>query len=157
MSPAGSRTRHFRPQVRLGSDSPGWMSCLFIAALMILWILSAGERELVAALGFACAGLWMVVYTGATVAFFLLGSALLHGPDMATDKVKVFNVSTLPKVEESVTALNSAKATDSFEKAKEALESSVVFTEGPSDRAKTEQIKDQLAIATTNKIGRAHV
>ena len=42
------------------------MSCLFIAALMILWILSAGERELVAALGFACAGLWMVVTRPAT-------------------------------------------------------------------------------------------
>jgi hypothetical protein len=92
----------------------------------------------------------MVVYTGATVAFFLLGSALLHGPDMATDKVKVFNVGTLPKVEESVTALNSAKAADSFEKAKKALRSSVVFTEGLSDKAKTKQIKGQLAIATAN-------
>ena len=96
------------------------------------------------------AGLSMVVYTGATVAFFLLGSALLHGPDMATDKVKVFNVGTLPKVEESVTALNSAKATDSFEKANDAMKTSVIFTEGLSDVAKTKQIKDQLAIAKTN-------
>jgi len=42
------------------------MSCLFVAVLLILWILSAGERELVAALGFACAGLWMVVTRPAT-------------------------------------------------------------------------------------------
>ena len=66
MSPAGSRTRPSRLQVRLGSDSPGWMSGLFAAVLLILWILSAGERELVAALGFACAGLWMVVTRPAT-------------------------------------------------------------------------------------------
>ena len=96
------------------------------------------------------AGLSMVVYTGATVAFFLLGSALLHGPDMATDKVKVFNVGTLPKMKESVVALNSAKATDSFEEANDAMKASVVFTEGLSDVAKTKQIKDQLAIAKTN-------
>ena len=96
------------------------------------------------------AGLSMVVYTGATVAFFLLGSALLHGPDMATDKVKVFNVGTLPKMKESVVALNSAKATDSFEKANDAMKTSVVFTEGLSDVAKKNQIKDQLAIAKAN-------
>ena len=96
------------------------------------------------------AGLSMVVYTGATVAFFLLGSALLHGPDTATDKVKVFNAGTLPKMKESVVALNSAKATDSFEKANDAMKTSVVFTEGLSDVAKTKQIKDQLAIAKTN-------
>jgi len=86
------------------------------------------------------AWLSMVVYTGATVAFFLLGAALLHGPDMATDKVKAFEKNTLPKLAAVVAGDNNG----SFVLAKEHVTAALVFTEDQTDDNKTAQIKAEL-------------
>ena len=89
------------------------------------------------------AWLSMVVYTGATVAFFLLGAALLHGPDMATDKVKAFQKDTMPKLAQVVPA----DANGSFATAISHIEAAVTFTDAQNDANKTGQIKGELAEA----------
>ena len=89
------------------------------------------------------AWLSMVVYTGATVAFFLLGAALLHGPDMATDKVKAFQKDTMPKLAQVVPT----DANGSFAAATSHIEAAVTFTEAQKDANKTAQIKGELAEA----------
>ncbi|HCU86196.1 MAG TPA: hypothetical protein DGP39_01600 [Verrucomicrobiales bacterium] len=92
------------------------------------------------------AWLSMVVYTGATVAFFLLGAALLHGPDMAADKVKAFQKNTLPTLE----AVVPADVNGSLVKAKQHVVAAVTFTGGQEDANKTAQIKAELVGAVTN-------
>ena len=91
------------------------------------------------------AWLSMVVYTGATVAFFLLGAALLHGPDMATEKVKAFQKNTLS----TLAAVVPSDANDTLVRAEQHVAAAVTFTEGQEDANKTAQIKAELMGAVT--------
>mgnify|MGYP004133502855 CR=1 FL=1 len=94
------------------------------------------------------AWLSMVVYTGATVAFFLLGSALLHRAEMPEAKLKAFREGQLTELEVAVGESPSAEVKGHFDKALAAMNASTVYGADMTDEQRLEHVKAELGVAT---------
>ena len=94
------------------------------------------------------AWLSMVVYTGATVAFFLLGSALLHRAEMPEQKMEKFRETQMPALIAALDQSSSAEAKGHFEKALAAMNGSTVFGADMTDAQRLEHIKAEIGVAT---------
>ena len=89
----------------------------------------------------------MVIYTSATIAFFLLGAALLYSPKIAAEKVQAIIDKTVPSLEQKVRQLSSVKAGESFEVTTNALRVALIFPDLLSDKEKKLHIKTNLTNA----------
>ena len=99
------------------------------------------------------AWLSMVVYTGATIAFFLLGSALLHRPEMPLEKMEIFRKDVLPGLVEVVEAEGSPSAKKEFAKAQASIQKSTLFKSGMNNDQQMLHIKTHLTIASDHLKG----
>jgi Mn2+/Fe2+ NRAMP family transporter len=89
----------------------------------------------------------MVIYTSATIAFFLLGAALLYSPKIAAEKVQAIIDERVPSLEQKVRQLGSVKAEESFEVTTNALRVALIFPDDLSDKGKKHHIKINLTNA----------
>ena len=94
------------------------------------------------------AWLSMVVYTGATVAFFLLGAALLHRAEMPEQKIEKFREAQMPALVSAVDQSPSVELKEHFDKARTAMNASTVFGADMTDGQRLDHVKAQIAVAT---------
>jgi Mn2+/Fe2+ NRAMP family transporter len=94
------------------------------------------------------AWLSMVVYTGATVAFFLLGAALLHRAEMPEQKIEKFREAQMPALVSAVDRSPSAELKGHFDKARAAMNASTMFEADMTDAQRLDHVKAQIAVAT---------